>query len=176
MAQARAAETADIPKKERRTTLIDSLDTLVGAHPDALRDMYLDAPTADPAELGDAPRGLVLALDRLDGLFLVVRPAIRAMRSGLFPWQGKTFDHGGNSGQNRIFGRTTLRFRTEVGPSILDGAPTLILTYDRAPWPVRGFRDELRMVGEGIAIGPVFSKHGETGRPIIWFGLQASSG
>jgi len=155
-------------------TSSDSLDALVGAHPDSLRDMYLKARPGDPAELGDNPAGRVLALDRWDSLFLVVRPAIRAMGGDLFPWRGKTFDHGGNSGQNRIFGRTTLRFRAEVGPSVLDGAPTLILHYDRAPWPVRGFRDELRMIGEDIAIGPVFSKRGETGRPLFWFGLQAS--
>lgn len=174
MVQAGAAGPAVGPKTSRHATSVNSLDALVGAHPDALRDMYLAGRPADPAELGDAPAGRVLALDRLDTMFLAVRPAIRSMKSALFPWKGKTFDHGGNSGQNRIFGRTTLRFRTEVGPSVLDGAPTLILHYDRAPWPIRGLRDELRMVAPGVAIGPVFSNEGASGRPVFWFGLEAS--
>jgi hypothetical protein len=111
-------------------------------------------------------------------VFMLTRPVLRAFASGLLPWRGKVFDHGGNSGQNVIFGRNMLRFRVEVAPSELDAKPTLVLHYGdkalRNPWPVRAIRDELRTVGNGFAMGPVFLERDESWRLVCWFGLENS--
>ena len=154
---------------------ISSLRSLVGAHPDALARLFAAGRPADPADLGDAPRGYLLAPARGGDVFLAFRPLLRALSGGLLPWRGKTFDHGGNSGQNVVLGKRMLRFQSEVGPSRLDGRPALILTYDLPvhgnPWPIRAIRDELRSVGQGVAVGPAIA--GAGGAPLLWFGLEA---
>jgi hypothetical protein len=38
------------------------------------------------------------------------------------------------------------------------------------PWPIRAIRDELRTVGNGIAIGPAL--RAGSSRPLFWFGLE----
>lgn len=156
----------------RAVMQVSSLSVLVGAHPDALLAIYQDGRATDPAELGDAPRGRILAVIPGAELFLVTRPLVRALATNLLPWRGKVFDHGGASGQNVVFGRRVLRFSAEVGPSAIDGRSALRLDYSPAahdnPWPVRDIRDELRTVGDGIAIGPAL--HGS--RPLLWFGLE----
>ena len=90
-------------------------------------------------------------------------------------WRGKTFDHGGNSGQNLILGKPRFRFRAEVAPSALDALPALRLLYaDPAfanPWPVRDLVDEIRGIAPGMAIGPVLL----SGRVLGWFGLERSA-
>src|SRR5262249_29977780 len=109
-------------------------------------------------------------------LFLALRPLVRVLSNDL-PWDGKTFDHGGNSGTSVIFGRQVFRFRAEVGASELDGAPALLLSHaaedHKNPWPIRAIVEELRAVGDGIAIGPVLL-HGASASPRIlcWFGLE----
>src|SRR4051812_30204617 len=89
----------------RMVTQVSSLAALVGAHPSALEKIYRSGRVADPAELGDAPLGKFLALVPGSNAFLVMRPVIRALASDINPWRGKTFDHGGNSGENLIFGK-----------------------------------------------------------------------
>jgi hypothetical protein len=160
--------------RKRSATPVSSLSTLVGAHPDALRQMYEDGHVADPGELGDAPRGRLLALEPGSELFLLTRPVVRALGKDLLPWRGKTFDHGGNSGQNVVLGKRVFRFRTEVGPSEVDGQPTLVLRYDggKNPWPVSAIVDELRGIGEGIAIGPAYLAAGGKKRLLLWWGLE----
>jgi len=163
---------------------LDSLSVLVGAHPDALREMFGRAAAADPAELGDAPQGRLLALIPGADLFLLTRPILRALAGGggggegasRFPWRGKSFDHGGNSGQNLVLGQRLFRFRAEVAPSLLDGRPALVLDYGAHgnPWPVRSFVDELRKVGEGIALGQAIFRGAGGPRPLFWFGLTIS--
>jgi hypothetical protein len=164
------------PSPRRVASQVTSLGTLVGGHPDALRRIFGAGRATDPAELGDAPQGKLLAFARGGDVFLALRPLLRA-GAGVLPWQGKTFDHGGNSGQNMVLGRRVLRFRAEGGASQIDGQPALILTYDAPayanPWPLRTLRDELRTVGPGIAVGAVIA--GGSGTPITlaWFGLEA---
>lgn len=161
----------------RLVTQVRSLDELVGAHPDALRSIYGSGRPADPSELGDAPRGRLLALVPGSGFaFMLVRPLIRALATDRLPWRGKTFDHGGNSGQNVLLGRRAFRFRAEGAPSRLDGRPTLVLRYDepafRNPWPVRAFVDELRTIAPRVAIGPAFLDGGGEPTLLLWFGLE----
>ncbi len=159
----------------RQVSQITSLDSLVGAHPEAIERIYRSAKTADPAELGDAPAGRLLAVAPAGEIFMLTRPLVQAAASFRAGWRGKTFDHGGNSGQNVIFGKKMFRFRVEVADSAIDGRPTLKLSYTDAafknPWPVRAIFDELRGVGPGIALGPALSA-GSTPKVLVWFGLQ----
>ncbi len=161
--------------RSRLAVHVASLDELVGAHPDALRAIYARGKPCDPADLGDRPQGRLLALEQGSGAYMLLRPMVRALASGLLPWQGKVFDHGGNAGQNVVFGRLVSRFRTERADSVVDGQPTLALLYDSPafgnPWPLRAVRDELRSVAPGIAIGPATFPVAGAPRVVLWFGL-----
>jgi hypothetical protein len=156
----------------RRPSVVTTLVSLVGAHPDTLRKLFTEGHPADPAELGEATHGLLLSIAEPEDVFLAVRPIVRLLSAGPTPWTGKTFDHGGNSGQNIVFGKPRFRFRAERATSAIDGKPALRLVYsDPAfanPWLLRDVTDELRGVAPGIAIGPVL-RHG---RVLGWFGLE----
>lgn len=160
----------------RLVTRVGSLRELSGAHPEALRAIYGAGSPTDPADLGDEPRGLLLAPDGGADVFLAVRPLARALGGAFVPWKGKVFDHGGNGGANRVLGRRVARFRAERADSVIDGAPTLALRYDAPafgnPWPLRVVVDELRTVGDGIAIGPALVPFRGALRPLFWFGLE----
>jgi hypothetical protein len=171
------------PSPRRVYPQVSSLDSLVGGHPDALAKIFGAGRPVDPTELGDAPRGRLLALAHGGDVFLALRPILRGLASGasaLMPWEGKTFDHGGNSGQNVVLGRKLLRFRAEVAASLLDGAPALRLTYDAPaygnPWPATAVQDELRSVGKGIAIGPAIFVGAGAPITLLWFGLESRGG
>lgn len=132
-------------------------DELVGAHLETLAAMYEQAAPTDPEELGPTPRGLVLSVSGTAPVHLAMRPLVRGLSRGLRPiWKGLTFDHGGNSGTNRYLGGRALRFRSERAPSKLDDRPALVLTYEKALWPMSSLRDELRTIMPGVAIGPIF--------------------
>jgi hypothetical protein len=164
----------------RIATYVGSLDDLVGAHPDALRKIYGGGRPADPAELGEAPRGRLLAIEGGREVFFLVRPVMQALGGDAFPWKGKVFDHGGNAGQNVVLGKPMLRFRTELGPSDVDARPTLNLFYDspafKNPWPFKNIKDELRTIAQGIAIGPAFITLRGTRKLLLWFGLEHGDG
>ncbi|XXX79765.1 hypothetical protein WMF30_13425 [Sorangium sp. So ce134] len=159
----------------RMITQVSTLDSLIGAHPDALRQIYRAGKPADPAELGDAPRGRMLALQPTAEVHLATRPLIRALASDWLPWKGNEFDHGGNSGTNLVFRSKVCRFKARLAPSELDGEPTLALTYGEKafgnPWPVSALKDELRTVATGLAIGPVLLKWQQRWHVVLWFGL-----
>lgn len=164
---------------KRSTFEVSSLSALVGAHPDALRDIYDAGRPTDPAELGASPRGdvLALALPRGADAFMIVRPLLKALSGDVNPWKGKVFDHGGNSGQNVVLGRRSLRFHAEVEPSNIDGRPSLVLRYSdpvyKNPKILRSIVDELRTVGPGVAVGPVLRmREGRSPEILFWFGLE----
>jgi hypothetical protein len=155
---------------------VRSLDELVGGHPDALRALYEGGRPADLAALGEAPRGRMLALGPASEAFMLLRPVLRALATDALPWKGKVFDHGGNSGVNVVFGKHMFRFHVDVGPSAIDGEPTLVLRYGepsyKNPWPVRAIVDELRSIGDGVAIGPAFFTNKGDRHLWLWFGLE----
>jgi len=163
-------------RRARVVTAEHRLDALVGAHPRALLEMFSHGRPAVPVELGDAPRGRVLSLDVGQSSFLFFRPLAMALGSDGQPWKGKVFDQGGNGGTNVVFGKQVARFRAEVGPSLLDGKPALVLRYDepafKNPWPLKAVIDELRAIGDGVAIGPALYQNGGGATPILWFGLE----
>jgi len=164
----------------RIVTQISSLAELVGAHPEALRKIYQTGKPADPAELGSAPRGRILAIEPMVSVYMLTRPVLELIARDWMPWQGKDFDQGGNAGANIVFGRRVVRFGTDIAPSEIDGQPTLVLNYGdpafKNPWPVSAIRDELRTIASGLAIGPAFFE--TRGRRIawLWFGLERVGG
>lgn len=164
-----AETTRKTPGQARIAISVRSVDDLVGAHPDTLASLFEHAKPADPEELGERPRGRLLGLAGVAAVHLALRPLVRGLsRGGTALWQGIQFDHGGNAGANLVVGRRAMRFRAQRGPSLLDGAPALVLTYDRSAWPVSALRDELRMVGPKLALGATFVG----GRLTAWFGLE----
>lgn len=130
-----------------------------------LRDLYRAGTVPESLrELDDAVNGRLLALRGLDwrgahGLFAAVAG------SRFFPWAGKRFlhlDRNAGTGINRIRGlsfggeRLWYPFRTSVEPSVIDGAPCVVLDYARPENPpiIRSLRDELREVSPGLFMGP----------------------
>ena len=153
--------------KSRIPTHVASLEELLGAHPDAIESLFLRSDPADPADLGEAPRGLVLAVSGFAPVHLATRGVVRFAAQRLVPWSGVVFDHGGCAGANRVFGREVARFRAERAASLLDGGAALILSYDAESKLLAGLRDELRRIGPGIALGATFVR----GQLAGWFGL-----
>jgi hypothetical protein len=164
----------------RVLTQVGSLDDLVGAHLLALRDIYGTGKPADPTELGDAPRGRLLALEQGTQAYMLTRGAMQLLARDWMPWQGKAFDHGGDSGANVVLGRRVARFRTEIAGSAIDGLSSFVLLYGekelRNPWPVSALRGELRTVGDGIAIGLTTLAWRGQDVPLLWFGLERARG
>lgn len=156
-----------------------SIDELVGESPARLHELYRAGRPADPAALGASPKGRLLAFERTARLSALLRPALSLLSKKLLPWEGKSFDASGRSGSNRLLGRHALRFRCEVGPSELDGAPTLLVRYDdpsfRNPWPVDRLEDELRAVSETVAVGTASLKVRGHRVLLFWWGLEAEA-
>jgi hypothetical protein len=166
--------------RRARTTTVASLSALVGAHPGALRKIFSASPCASPAELGPSTEGRLLAIEPLRDLFLLTRPLARALGSSTTAWQGKVFEPDGAAGWNVFYGgRRALGFRVETAPSLLDGAPAMVLTYDDPalgnPRLLRGLRGEARLVGDGIAMGPLFVPGPRGAKHVAaWWGIQGS--
>ncbi|RLB60409.1 MAG: hypothetical protein DRI90_13780 [Deltaproteobacteria bacterium] len=163
------------PSSGRRAMApITSLESLVGAHPDALRDIYGAGSAADPSELQGQPRGLLLGVELLAPVYALTRPLVRTVAHHLLPWRGKVFESGGTAGLNRVFRWRLFRFHCEVADSELDGRPTLVLRYDglENPWPISRVVDELRLVGDGVAIGPVSVIIRSAPKLLGWWGLS----
>lgn len=153
----------------RIATLVSTLDGLVGAHLDTLAEMFLRGALVEPEELGELPRGKLLALAGTEAAHLALRPVVRLLSRGFGLWEGVVFDHGGTAGANRFAGREGARFQASRGASWIDAGPALVLSYESAPWPLRGLRDELRLIAPGLAIGPTYY-HDSV---VAWFGLEA---
>ncbi len=162
------------PKHGRIATAVTSLASLVGAHPDALASIFAKGEVARPEILGERPRGRLLTLTFTRDAHLLLRPLVEWVSRSAMPWEGLSFDHGGNAGANVVLGRDTMRFRAESAPSAIDGAPALVMTYAQNPWPTKLLRDELRMVNDELAIGPTFLEVGGRHVLIAWFGVAAS--
>lgn len=73
-------------------------------------------------------------------------------------WQGKVFDDGGASAVNRFFGLTVIRGNLSLGPSWLDGRPSLILDYQGTSLVYGRYRDEIRQVAPGVYLGVMFAR------------------
>jgi hypothetical protein len=131
-------------------------------------------------ELDDAVSGRLLALRGLDwrgahGLFAAVAG------SRFFPWAGKRFlhlDRNAGTGINRMRlagERLWYPFRTSVEPSVIDGAPCIVLDYARPENPpvIRSLRDELREVSPGLFMGPALLRLLGKPRLVLFFACDS---
>jgi hypothetical protein len=142
-----------------------------------LEQLYRNSFVPELASLEGAHDGLFLGFR---GPFLPADRPLRALaRQPWFPWCGKHFDIVTAQGLNRLsFGRERLAFPfdLQIGPSLLDDNPCLIIDYDRPENPafVRRVRDELRSPGPsgpGLLLGPSFWR-GRSPHLLMYFGLE----
>jgi hypothetical protein len=116
--------------------------------------------------LEGAPRGRMLALVGALGRGAPHAVLRTVARSRAFPWLGKTFraresERGEGINRVRLLGtREWFPFSTRIDPSAIDGAPCVLLDYDREenPFFIRRIRDELREVAPGLFLGPAMWK------------------
>jgi len=164
-------------KPETSTTLtVDDLAHLTTAE---AADLYARGTVPPMSALDGSPRGRMLAVAGLDRGAIAGR--LRAFSgSRAFPWAGKSFQSTGDStgsGVNRVrlLGtRDWFPFDTLVGPSAIDGKPSIILDYDKSenPWFIRKIHDELREVAPGLYFGPAMWKSGSGPRLLLYFAID----
>jgi hypothetical protein len=159
--------------------VVRTLAALVGAPAKTVRAHYRRGEPAHVGELGTT-NGVFLAIEPLSDA-KIASAVLRALASPigrtLAPWKGKSFAADGGFGKNILYGFKAFGFRVEEGASALDGKPTTVLRYGargtKNPPGVRLIVDELRRVGDGVAIGPMLLSIGK--RPpivVAWFGLE----
>jgi hypothetical protein len=162
-------------RRARAIATVTSLEQLVGAHPDAIADVYRAGAPADPSRIANG-RGRLLAVTGLAAAHVATRPLVVAVAKHLSPWRGKAFESGGTTGTDIVLGRKMFRFHSEVAASSFDSEPTLIIRYDGLgnPWPLDRMILELRTIAEGIAVGPAFWR-ASSFAPALWWGLADGS-
>jgi hypothetical protein len=76
----------------------------------------------------------------------------------LFGWQGKVFDAQKGLLKNRItaFGIEAIVARVYKGPSWMDDKECVILDYSDTSMVAHWIRDEIRLIGPGFYLGPVY--------------------
>ena len=134
-----------------------------------------------PSRLGvleGHPRGRMLSVRGLDR-GLPGRALRRLAGAAAFPWGGKSFAGGGETGTglNRVHlgGRHQLfPFLTSLRPSVLDGAPCVVLDYDLSDNPglIRAIHDEVREIEPGLFLGPAMWKAKAGPTFVLWFALD----
>jgi hypothetical protein len=136
-----------------------TLDDLAKLPPDELMELYRGAKTPRLADLDGKLDGRMLAVPRVQA------PHVRRWlegfaKSGVFPWQGKTFEHetaGHGHGVNRLLGERVgwFHFETSLGKSRAGDFDSVQLDYghDRNPPLVRDGKDEVREVAPGLWLG-----------------------
>lgn len=155
------------------------LDALSKMSDDQLERLYREGSVPDDLTvLNGKPEGRLLAVRNAgEGLLAAGLRRLASWRA--FPWAGKVFQatstqRGG--GRNRIrLGRESelVPFETYFDQSALDGERCIVLDYDVAanPAPARRIRDELRQVGEGLYLGPMFLKSSGGQRMMLWWAV-----
>lgn len=164
---------------KRRRTLDLDLDSLSKLDVEALGKLY--AKGTVPSRLGALeghPRGRMLSVASLDhgAVGNLIR---RVAGAAAFPWGGKSFFGTGDSGTgvNRVhlFGRHQLfPFLTFLRPSVVDGAPCVVLDYDLKDNPalIRAIHDEVREIEPGLFLGPAMWKAKDGPKFVLWFALD----
>lgn len=178
MAEATPGDSKTRRGKSKVIPRISSLETVMGAHPDALRDIYGEGLPADPSRFDGSCDGRLLAIPRFVEAYALTRPLVTLVAKHLNPWRGQVFESGGTAGVNRLGSLHAFRFRCEASESHVDHKQTMTLHYDgfANPWPISRFVAELRTVGDGVAIGPAFYLAGPASKLVLWWGLAYSAG
>ncbi len=167
----RAYDVAAAPAREL------TLEELSTRTLDELRALYTSGgvPTSLHA-LDGSPRCRVLAI-RATGSGRAAAFLRRVVTTSWFPWAGKRFDasdEAAGSGINRVrlMGQHQwFPFATRIEPSVLDARPCILLDYDdpRNPRFIRGIRDELREVADGLFLGPAMLQRRRGATLVLFF-------
>lgn len=159
-----------------------TLDDLAAMDARALRDLYTGGVCPnDLREVDGKPKGRMLAVRRTG--FAPAASLLRTFAAAAsFPWDGKTF-FGDSEHDGRGINRVRLAgakfdafdFATRVGPSLVDGRPTIVLDYaqpDNPPY-IQKIHDEIRDVGGRLFLGPAMWKlDGGGAAHVLWFALD----
>lgn len=156
-----------------------SLDDLAALGPDELMELYIAARTPQLKDLAGRLTGRMLAVPRAQEPH--VAKLLRAYAgSGVFTWQGKTFEHynaehGHGHGINRVLGErlNLFKFETSIGPSRAGEFDAIQLDYDHQGNPslVRAVKDEVREVAPGLWLGVAYLQTKAGNRLGVYFGL-----
>lgn len=130
-----------------------------------LRELFLRSEMGTP--LVGAARGRLVSLADRRG----------PIKTGLTnaAWKGKTAEPDGTFINRWAGGVMAIGSRYQVGPSLLDGRPALVVEYPPGT-PILGkTRDELREVAPGLYLGPLYDK---TPCPVLrgWLVLRVECG
>lgn len=141
-----------------------TMERLVRMGPGELEALYRSA------GVGSLPTG------KVNGR-AIVRPGQRMgttlSRGARVLWQGKVFRPEDATAVNRFFGVRVVRGETSVGPSWLDGRPSLILDYSRTSRVYARVRDEIREVAPGLYLGLMYARSSPRPTFRMFFALEA---
>jgi hypothetical protein len=73
---------------------------------------------------------------------------------------------------NRFLGVRSVPGALGIGPSWLDGAPSLILDYEGTSWVYADYRDEIRQIGPGLWLGLMYDRTTWPHRRVMMFALE----
>jgi hypothetical protein len=154
-----------------------TLDDLAAMGPDQLAELYQTAGTPRVEDLEGRLRGRMLAVPRAQEPH--VAKLLRDFAgSGLFPWQGKTFETvgpGHGAGINRVLHErfNWFPFETSVGRSRAGDFDAVQLDYDRPGNPplVRSIKDEVREVAPGLWLGLAYLRTRSGDRLGLYFAV-----
>jgi hypothetical protein len=140
-----------------------SAESLAVLSPAQLEALYRQSPA------GSLPQGWVRGTPLL-------RPGTAGAgvrsRVGRVFWQGKWFDSQSSTATNRFVGLPVISGRTGLGPSWLDGRPSLILDYNGTSRVYGPYRDEIRQVGPGVFLGLMYDRRIHPPRLVRMFVLE----
>lgn len=138
-----------------------SAESLLALTPAQLESLYRQSPAT---MIPSGPiRGTALLRPGSPG-------ASRRARLAHFAWQGKVFLDN-QTVVNRFFGLRVIKARVSPGPSLLDGAPSLILDYHHTSHLYRHYRDEIRQLAPSLWLGLMYEDGNP--QPIMMFALEA---
>ena len=95
-----------------------------------------------------------------------------------FFWHGKVFDAKKGELVNRLVVGRAVKAKVFIGPSWLDGKPSVIIDYKGTSWIAGAVRDEIRMVAPGVYLGFAYVRAPDGGAPRadLLFALDFTSG
>lgn len=80
-------------------------------------------------------------------------------------WHGKVFDRARGELVNRILFGRIVKAKVFLGPSWLDGKPSVIIDYRGQSWIAGAIRDEIRLVAPGVYLGFAYVRSPNGGAP-----------
>lgn len=76
-------------------------------------------------------------------------------------WHGKVFDRARGELVNRLTVGRLVKAKVFIGPSWLDGKPSVIIDYKGTSWVAGAIRDEIREISPGVYLGFAYVRDGD---------------